>query len=355
MSSAFDTIKRDNLINSLEGIIDEDELRMCHLLLSKTSIKLRFEDHPLEFFETNVGSPQGDGISGTFFNVELEQGLRELRKRLEEDARTSLPPEFEYADDTDFAFICNEKAKELKKIAKPTLAERNLFVNDDKTEETNIFRADEKEQEVWRKVKKLGSLLGDFEDLKRRQSLSIDEMKSVMDMFKKSKTGLPQKLKVYKSLVWHVLTYNYSTWGLSKTESEHLNRFHRKQLRRLCPSLKAKSTEELYKACHSRPVSEDMKLARWQMFGHALRLPRDAPAQLAMDWYFEIPEIVNKFKGQARITLPTVLSKDIIAANKIKRLETTQFVTSGDLFNLRGIAADKIRWKGLVEDICGIV
>ena len=74
-----------------------------------------------------------------------------------------------------------------------------------------------------------------------------------------------------------------------------------------------------------------------------------------MDWYFEIPEIVNKFKGQARITLPTVLSKDIIAANKIKRLETTQFVTSGDLFNLRGIAADKIRWKGLVEDICGIV
>ena len=72
MSSAFDTIKRKSLIKCLENLLDEDELRMCHLLLSKTTIKIKFDDHELETVETNIGSPQGDGISGTFFNIELE-------------------------------------------------------------------------------------------------------------------------------------------------------------------------------------------------------------------------------------------------------------------------------------------
>ena len=120
---------------------------------------------------------------------------------------------------------------------KPILAERNLKVNDDKTEETSVFRAETKELELWRKVKKLGSLLGDFEDMKRRTTLAVASQKSIEEMFKKSKASLEEKAKVYKSVVKHVLTYNYSTWGLSKNEQDHLDRFHRKQLRRLCPSL----------------------------------------------------------------------------------------------------------------------
>ena len=79
MSSAFDTIKRKSLIKCLENLLDEDELRMCHLLLSKTTIKIKFDDHDLESFLANIGSPQGDGISGTFFNIELENALRRLR------------------------------------------------------------------------------------------------------------------------------------------------------------------------------------------------------------------------------------------------------------------------------------
>ena len=238
---------------------------------------------------------------------------------------------------------------------KPILAERNLKVNDDKTEETSVFRAETKELELWRKVKKLGSLLGDFEDMKRRTSLAVTAQKSIEEMFKKSKASLEEKAKVYKSVVKRVLTYNYSTWGLSKNEQDHLDRFHRKQLRRLCPSLKEKSNNEVYEICKDREISQDMKIARWNMFGHVLRLPRDTPAQLAMDFYFETPMHAEKFKGQSRTTLPTVINRDIIEANKLNRLPTTQFVTSGDLSNLRSIAADKNQWKEIVERICGVV
>ena len=85
------------------------------------------------------------------------------------------------------------------------------------------------------------------------------------------------------------------------------------------------------------------------------RLPRDTPAQLAMDFYFETPMHAEKFKGKSRTTLPTVINRDIIEANKVNRLPTTQFVTSGDLSNLRSIAADKDQWKEIVERICGVV
>ena len=42
MSSAFDTRDREELISILENILDEDEVRMCRILLSKTTINLRF-------------------------------------------------------------------------------------------------------------------------------------------------------------------------------------------------------------------------------------------------------------------------------------------------------------------------
>ena len=48
----------------LELILEEDEIRMCLLLLSETSLILRFGKDFTESFETNKRSPQGDGISG---------------------------------------------------------------------------------------------------------------------------------------------------------------------------------------------------------------------------------------------------------------------------------------------------
>ena len=141
MSSAFDTIHRKNLMDELEKILDEDEQRMCRLLLSKTTITIKFGNHEPETVPTNIGSPQGDGSSGKFFNVEFENALRILRTKMNQDEpsiehsyaiRTSLPPEMEYADDSDFIFESDEKSDKLKLIVKDTLAERNLQVNDDK-------------------------------------------------------------------------------------------------------------------------------------------------------------------------------------------------------------------------------
>ena len=41
MSSAFDTIIREELVYILEQILHEDELRMCRLLLSNTTLDIK--------------------------------------------------------------------------------------------------------------------------------------------------------------------------------------------------------------------------------------------------------------------------------------------------------------------------
>ena len=65
MSSAFDTIDRKELIHTLENMLEEDEIRMCKMLLSETTVILRFGREYFEEFKTNIGSPQGDAISSS--------------------------------------------------------------------------------------------------------------------------------------------------------------------------------------------------------------------------------------------------------------------------------------------------
>ena len=89
----------------------------------------------------------------------------------------------------------------MKLIFKDTLTERNLKVNEGKTEETLINRTNDKRNEKWRKTKKLGSLLGDYEDLKRREQLSNNAMTKVKKIWKKSKVNTKTKIKVYKTMV----------------------------------------------------------------------------------------------------------------------------------------------------------
>ena len=113
VSSAFGTIDREELLQILELILEEDEIKMCRLLLSETSTTLHFGKDFTESFETNKGSPQGDAILGVFFNIAFENALRDLLSELNKNnpniehsySKVSLfPTEMIYADDSDFPF-----------------------------------------------------------------------------------------------------------------------------------------------------------------------------------------------------------------------------------------------------------
>ena len=82
LSAAFDTIKRDELLAIMDTIVSHDEVRMIRLLLCNTSLEIRMKGVESKSFCSNVGSPQGDAISGVLFNIYLEDALRRIRTKL---------------------------------------------------------------------------------------------------------------------------------------------------------------------------------------------------------------------------------------------------------------------------------
>ena len=136
MSSAIDTIYRDELFKIVEEFLDEDDLRILSVLLVKTTLEVKVENAQATTFESNIGSPQGDSISGLLFTLYFNRALQQIKDEMQkepidcrdinprwvEKMESSIPEEIVYADDCDFITeiektkdkIC-EKAKEIMK------------------------------------------------------------------------------------------------------------------------------------------------------------------------------------------------------------------------------------------------
>ena len=114
-----------------------------------------------------------------------------MREFIDEISEVSklLPPEAIYADDADFITMILERKERLKNNVKEILLRANLKVNESKTDETVLERKNKgerysskqsgdlkltltKEIEKWRNTKKLGSLIGVSEDIRRRKQLA---------------------------------------------------------------------------------------------------------------------------------------------------------------------------------------
>ena len=158
---------------------------------------------------------------------------------------------------------------------------------------------------------KLGSRLGDWEDIKRRKELATIAL-AKNGWIINWKMKLTTRIRLYETLVKSVLLYNCRTWGVSKNDQRKLNSFHRRQLRKVIGiqwSHKI-SNNKLYKITGTKPLSITTTERRWKLLGHILRLPAECPARKAMRYYFE--ERTNKiFRARRRTTIVSTLNEDI--------------------------------------------
>ena len=346
LSRAFDTIRRDKLLEVLQSFLDEPELRMIRFLLSATSLEPRLSTGDCHAFASTIGTPQGDSLSPVLFTVYLEAPLRDLRSRLppRPPADARLPLDVEYADDIDFISYSRPYLNEIERIAPDCLAEWSLQINAAKTERSSVSRQVDRTHEPWRTTRKLGSLLGDAEDVARRMQLanvSFHKMWTVW--FRGAQISLHLRLRLYSAFVLPVLTYNMGTWGLTKTELSRLDAHHRRHLRQIIGIRwpHGISNGALYRRIHSSPISAAIRTARWRLFGHVLRLPLDAPVQGAIDAYLEDTG-TPKFRGRPRCTLPTTLGENL---RRIGR----QLRNSDDIDALRTL--DRSTWRDLGREL----
>ena len=84
--------------------------QLVKFLLKNTNLQIKMSDIGPTTFNTNVRSPQEDGLSGVLFKICFENSLRKLREELDKTSlelltiisHQNLPNELQYADDADF-------------------------------------------------------------------------------------------------------------------------------------------------------------------------------------------------------------------------------------------------------------
>lgn len=356
MTSAFDTIIREKLVEVLEGIIPSSDLRIVITLLENTKLKIGKEDCVC----TEVGSPQGDSLSPVLFTVYLEAALKDVRLKM-----TTKPIlELCYADDIDYIFESQSDAERNEKIIAQELEKWNLICNHSKTELTEL-RRDEPERELWRKTKKLGSLLGDEQDKVRRQSLASSAFSKLTSLWRR--TGLiseRKRIKIYNALIHPILTYNCGGWGLTERSWKNMDAFHRSQLRRIMGIVYPRtiSNEKLYEITHTEPISKFAQRMRWNLAGHVLRMSNETPAKIAQRLYFHETAFKHPgFRGRPRSALPNTLSQDLQYVTNITHREHSyakskfpyRLCCAEDLENLQKLAQDRVQWKEITSMIVG--
>ena len=73
-----DKVDRDARI-----ILRENEIRIIRVLFSNTTLDIKSSSNISNSFDTNVGSPQGDDLSGCLFIIYLEKAPRTLRDQVD--------------------------------------------------------------------------------------------------------------------------------------------------------------------------------------------------------------------------------------------------------------------------------
>ena len=269
-----------------------------------------------------------------------------------------MPLESEYADDVDFLDEEPIRLQFILSIATNVLKEWNLNINASKTEFVEFYLAQPGEpdanKEQWRQTKLLGSYMCSAYDIHMRciaGNVAFNNYKNVL--LQGHRISISRRIQVYEAMVVSVIMYNCSSWAVTNDVLKQLDVCHRNHLRQI---LKVHyrntiSNEKLYKLCSTRPLSERVKIARWNMLGHILRSPVNSPAALSLSFAIGESSALKGRRGRHQTNLLTVIRKDIsrihMSDNHHINKQKVILKNSSDITTLRLVASDRNDWNKL--------
>ena len=311
-SKAFDTVRRHELFKILREVLDHDELHMMKILVESVKLRVKIGNELGNGIHTNIGIPQGDCLSQIFFIVYLAEALKPILQNnsTEEQgngADHKVVINQQYADDISWITNVEVLKADLKKVVPSKLKEKNLQINKTKSEEYVIKRGGE---ETWKNCKYLGSFLDTDKDINRRKILATNTYNQLKYIFDNKKTSKQTKLRIFKSHIESIFTYNCELWTLTKKQEEIIDTFQRKMMRKILNlNWQDKvSNDKIYKETNSTPWSQTVKRRGLTGYGHLLRLPEDTPARKSLK---EAKSPCKKPRGGQKLTWIKQIEKDL--------------------------------------------
>jgi hypothetical protein len=328
MSKAFDTVHRTKLIKDLQDILPPDELHLMSILIKDVKLQVKINKTTGREFETKTGIAQGDCLSAVLFIFYLARSLNRKTSSEDHTYATSdnpvIPPELKdhnyyiptrnffeispkYADDITWATTAKERIQQIKDQIPETLRERNLTINETKTEEYTISR---KSDDTWKKCKLLGTLLDSENDIKRRKGLALDAYKTYQDIFNSKHISDKTKLRVFEVYIKSIFLYNCEIWTLTIKLTNTVDVFQRTLLRKILQIHwpRTISNEDLYEKTTAKPWSEIIKKRRLSWLGHLMRMNTETPARKALQEYLRK---TKRPRGKPPLSWIELIRKDL--------------------------------------------
>ena len=200
---------------------------MIRILLD-VKIAARCGNYKSRFFSSDTGAPQGDRASASQFTFYLAKSLEATiandTPSLEEHSTIQsnypivspnyqIDIEQQYADDISKISTSIRAIEKMKDELPVKLAQRGLKIDESKTEEYTIKRANCDSR--WRDCKLLGYLLDTKNDMKRRKVLAINAANKLKNLFLKNDVTIYVKTTLFKSYVTPIFLYNSELWTLT--------------------------------------------------------------------------------------------------------------------------------------------
>ena len=244
---AFDTIKHKVIWATLKSYgVETKMVTLLQKIYEKAQSAVRIGKENGEWFQTDVGTRQGDPLSPLLFIAYLDRVMDQVRQNACGINIGGIRiNNLRFADDID---LIDEDVSSLRsqiELTKEAAEQAGLLLNTNKTKtmvfgerniESNIQVAGVTIENV-EKFEYLGSLLtwdnNCSDEIKRRIGKATGAMASLKHIWNSKKLKIDNKLKVLKTCVFSVLLYASETWTLKEIDKKKLLAFEMKCYRRI--------------------------------------------------------------------------------------------------------------------------
>ena len=332
-SRAFDTIGRDVLLQRLHQ--HEIPTNIIALLLSNTTVRVKLSGQLGEEWTSNMGVVQGCVLSPLLFAGYLEHTMRKMEgdgDPVQEQGQVPVQDTL-YADDVALHRRTIVQAGTMADAAQPVFERDCLNENMGKRQLLQARGVPVREQQGWRNIKHLGSLLGSAEDVDHR----IARAEVAFSQIEWHRHSMEARILLFRALVMSVLMYNAGLWTLTEGFERKLDGWQRRKMRFVGGYFWPNTirSKKLHRQFGIEPVSKICRRMRLRWFGHVIREGEGSASYMAYRMARDISDI------RRRVGRPQIRWVDKVRTD-VEKLGLT-------LERAERVAADKRAWRQLAD------